>query len=250
MPRPPRPCSKCGQMIGIGPNSLASPTCLPCRRSKNPAHNRESRGVCFGCGASFVQTRDRMTWCSNECRKLSTVAARPWEWVCLVSYKACEGCESIMVDRNRRRWCSEACWSNSTGVYRVKQCKIWVINCRDCGLLLTAKRWNERYCRPCRARRDWESKRQHMRDFGSDRDKAALLVDYIGHRDKWTCHICSRGVSEDPYSSRNKWSKTVDHVVPLSQGGANGPENLRLAHMICNARRGDRGGNEQLMLIG
>lgn len=31
---------------------------------------------------------------------------------------------------------------------------------------------------------------------------------------------------------------TLDHVVPLSRGGTNDPENLRPAHRFCNTGRG------------
>lgn len=47
-------------------------------------------------------------------------------------------------------------------------------------------------------------------------------------------------------------SVSLDHVVPLSQGGAHDPANVQLAHLTCNVRKGaqlvERG--EQLMLTG
>jgi 5-methylcytosine-specific restriction endonuclease McrA len=45
-------------------------------------------------------------------------------------------------------------------------------------------------------------------------------------------------------------SKSLDHVVPLSQGGLHDPSNVRLAHLHCNTLRGNRGGGEQLALLG
>jgi 5-methylcytosine-specific restriction endonuclease McrA len=32
---------------------------------------------------------------------------------------------------------------------------------------------------------------------------------------------------------------SLDHVIPRSRGGGNGLDNLRLAHVECNNRRGD-----------
>jgi 5-methylcytosine-specific restriction endonuclease McrA len=45
---------------------------------------------------------------------------------------------------------------------------------------------------------------------------------------------------------------TIDHVVPLSQGGADAPWNVKTAHFMCNSEKGDRTmpDGEQLMLIG
>jgi 5-methylcytosine-specific restriction endonuclease McrA len=32
-----------------------------------------------------------------------------------------------------------------------------------------------------------------------------------------------------------------DHVVPLTKGGSNTPDNVRLAHRGCNSSKGNRG---------
>lgn len=45
-------------------------------------------------------------------------------------------------------------------------------------------------------------------------------------------------------------SASVDHVMPLSQGGHDDAANKRAAHLVCNVRRGAGGGPEQLALIG
>lgn len=70
----------------------------------------------------------------------------------------------------------------------------------------------------------------------------------IYRRDKWVCQICHRKV--DPLATvRDEWA-SLDHIVPRSQGGTDDPANLRLAHYGCNVRRGNRGGGEQLALLG
>jgi 5-methylcytosine-specific restriction endonuclease McrA len=33
---------------------------------------------------------------------------------------------------------------------------------------------------------------------------------------------------------------TVDHIIPLSKGGAHAVANLQLAHLACNIRKGNR----------
>ena len=47
-----------------------------------------------------------------------------------------------------------------------------------------------------------------------------------------TCHLCARFLSVH--------EMTLDHVVPLSRGGAHTPENLRPAHRSCNSRKGTK----------
>lgn len=53
----------------------------------------------------------------------------------------------------------------------------------------------------------------------------------IFERDEWRCGICGKPV--EPADA------TLDHIVPISLGGADEPSNLRLAHSLCNSRRGD-----------
>lgn len=52
----------------------------------------------------------------------------------------------------------------------------------------------------------------------------------VAERDGWRCGICGRRVS------RMNWS--IDHVVPLSQGGEHTYTNVVLAHKRCNSKRG------------
>jgi hypothetical protein len=61
----------------------------------------------------------------------------------------------------------------------------------------------------------------------------------VGDRDGWRCHLC--GGQVDPALSRQVAAgPTIDHVRPLSKGGADVLANVRLAHRSCNVRRGAR----------
>ena len=51
-------------------------------------------------------------------------------------------------------------------------------------------------------------------------------------RDGFRCHLCAGDV--DPSDVH------LDHLLPVSRGGGNEPENLRVAHSRCNIRRGNR----------
>jgi hypothetical protein len=62
----------------------------------------------------------------------------------------------------------------------------------------------------------------------------------IGERDGWMCWLCQTAV--DPAAPLNgKDGPTVDHVVPLAEGGSDDDSNVRLAHRSCNCRRRQRG---------
>ncbi len=50
----------------------------------------------------------------------------------------------------------------------------------------------------------------------------------IFERDGWICQLCAEPVESDP---------TIDHIVPLSVGGEDSPENVQLAHRSCNSSK-------------
>ena len=65
---------------------------------------------------------------------------------------------------------------------------------------------------------------------------AALLV-----RDGDSCAICSKPVDMS-LAYPDHMSPSVDHVIPLSVGGPNTPENCALAHLGCNIKKSARVG--------
>jgi 5-methylcytosine-specific restriction endonuclease McrA len=55
----------------------------------------------------------------------------------------------------------------------------------------------------------------------------------IYERDNRRCGICRKYVA---------WARfSLDHIVPLSRGGAHIPSNVQTAHRRCNSRKGNRG---------
>lgn len=65
--------------------------------------------------------------------------------------------------------------------------------------------------------------------FSSNRWNRKHLVDKYGN----TCHICVKPIE-------SMADVTVDHVVPLSKGGADTLDNMRPAHAACNHEKGDK----------
>ena len=61
----------------------------------------------------------------------------------------------------------------------------------------------------------------------------------VYERDNWTCQLCRL-----PVDPRLAWphpmSASVDHIVPLSQGGDHSLANVQCAHLRCNIIKGDQ----------
>ena len=62
-----------------------------------------------------------------------------------------------------------------------------------------------------------------------ERVNIAVLVE----RDKGRCGVCSKPV---PVKQRS-----IDHILPVSKGGAHSYANTRLTHLRCNVLRNNRG---------
>lgn len=54
-----------------------------------------------------------------------------------------------------------------------------------------------------------------------------------------TCWLCGKPINLDA-DRRTRAGLTLDHVLPVSQGGADSLDNLRPAHKGCNSKRQDR----------
>ncbi|WP_309054528.1 HNH endonuclease signature motif containing protein [Streptomyces sp.] len=63
----------------------------------------------------------------------------------------------------------------------------------------------------------------------------------VYERDGWTCGLCRLPV--DPgLAWPHPMSASVDHILPLSQGGTHALTNVQCAHLSCNSRKRDRVG--------
>jgi hypothetical protein len=71
----------------------------------------------------------------------------------------------------------------------------------------------------------------------------------VFERDCWKCGICNKRINKR-LKYPNPMSVSLDHVIPVSQGGPHTRANTRAAHLACNVRRQANGGNEQLALVG
>lgn len=86
---------------------------------------------------------------------------------------------------------------------------------------------------------DVHARRASKLGLGSQR----ITLQYLLERDSWRCGICKKRI-------RSLKDASIDHIVPLSVGGEHAKENVQAAHRHCNCAKGNRGGGEQLLLVG
>lgn len=79
----------------------------------------------------------------------------------------------------------------------------------------------------------WEGRRVSR----PSKTRRKALIEAVVARDGNFCWYCLRPFAE-PFE--NGLVATLDHVIPISRGGANHMDNFRAACRPCNGKRGDR----------
>lgn len=204
---------------------------------------------CTYCGIPFRPNRDKLKYCTKACNNNAKKSNGIFtEWRSILNWKQCHFCELNFTSPNPgQKYCNSKCLKNSKRL----RSEILFINCQSCGILHVSRRWRiKNICKTCKIKSLHESQIKYQKEYKIYSRQRAKVIDYICVRDKWTCHICGLLVHKGKFDNFNPKSKTLDHVIPVSLGGLHDVSNLRLAHFSCNSSKGNRGGNEQLMLIG
>lgn len=187
--------------------------------------------TCIDCGAQGEQSvRGRKRLRCDECRKRHAVDGRPWEQrKAGRSVAVCEACGTqYRRYRATQRWCSRACSGpNKTGA-----------GPRG-GLSPEARERRRLY---------WQEKNRRRRAAKRGGASEAYTTAEIAVRDRFTCRLCGKRVAMKQVVPHPK-APTIDHVVPVSEGGDDTRANVQLAHFLCNSVKGPRG-SQQLALIG
>ncbi len=187
-------------------------------------------------------------------------------------WTTCETCGTEVRCRfqggPKPRWCEPCRVERLNAKRRATKPWIRVGKCEDCGGPTDrASRTGEprRRCPRCNAgRRDPRTGRYiptqrqapegeapygpaWTRHRGQSPDHFSALE--IFERDRWVCGICRKRI--DPkLRAPHRMAATLDHLIPVIEGGIDSRANTRAAHQSCNSSRNHRGGGEQLLLVG
>lgn len=102
------------------------------------------------------------------------------------------------------------------------------------------RRWNRRQGNEHTAWDDKARDKYHRRRarMHGGRNGDPVLLTALAERD----HGCPR--CGQPIDLTLTWphpmSRSIDHIVPLSRGGAHSPDNTQLMHLRCNTAKGAR----------
>lgn len=94
---------------------------------------------------------------------------------------------------------------------------------------------NNAYARANREKRRMANRKREALKRGNGHKR--YVDSDIFERDNWICGICGRKINK-----RLKWpnphAKSIDHIVPITKGGADRATNVQAAHVRCNIGKG------------
>lgn len=191
---------------------------------------------CVECGREIESSRygpSRRMYCSSRCKKAAFNRANP----------------RAMTPRKRtanQRRRSALARLNRAALGVQAGLRRWTAGpCSICGRLFVSPQDSTTCSSVCATRRD---KRRWRRKNGSDntRKRAQRFgVEYqrieprsIYARDNWTCGLCHEPIDRATVYP-DLGSPSIDHVVPMSLGGAHVKSNVQASHLGCNIEKGN-----------
>ena len=206
---------------------------------------------CVICHTPFRhrQAREQAT-CSRECGRILVgqwalalrVMAGPTsvEIMCPLNWRTCERCGVEWLARMGATpmYCGQACRSNYQPKPRQATCSI-------CGLTFTGNR-NAKFCSTsCMRKGPGYKANSTIQKLKRERRLKSVVVERftseeIFERDGHRCQLCLRKL-EMGKTVPHPLAPTIDHIVPLADGGPHTRANVQAAHFKCNSLRGNRG---------
>lgn len=228
-------CPSCANLKEQGIERRAQKALVEARRTEKRREQRTQDAVrqstCGDCGGQFPCSRlgPDPKWCRPCYREYRLQADRDRSKK-RTDPLICRDCGASFADlpkpQSKRKRCVPCAKQNL-----VRMDQLWIANNPE-----RVKR-NRRKGAQVRRARERSVEFEHFHDRE------------IFERDRWRCGICRKRINPS-LSHPHPMSASLDHVIPISEGGPHTRANTRAAHFRCNVSRGNRGGSEQLALIG
>jgi len=245
-------CEQCGDsFLKTQPRKRFCSTV--CQRIGENARTASKRNaVCIGCGATFHPKRsNRLKFCSRECafQTKTALAAgpKPYERKPL-TMRACAQCGALFEAR-LGSLCSAACRKERGRQAALEYARVADVRdrspraCRECAVVFVPVYGMKRrsFCsQDCCDR----SGNRTARLKRKARKRAATVESVnptrVFERDGWLCHLCGTKTDKAKRGTYHPKAPELDHIVPLSKGGAHSYANTACAHRKCNADKSDK----------
>jgi len=249
-PRPPKAEKECPACRGFfTPKTRRQAAC-----SKSCAHKlfratldvwRPCRRSCTQCGADYLALQKSAMYCSGACKTRAFDLRRDPTRV-ILSRAAMLAAAQVRAkarreSREQRRRAREVERSHRAALRLTKLSR----ECKTCGIGYSTLHRDTQHCcsRECSERLKQESKRA-LRSAHKAIKRAATVEKVIPYRvfqgDGWRCYLCGCETPEALRGTYEPNAPELEHMIPLSRGGAHSYANTRCACRACNLIKGDR----------
>ena len=229
--RPDRRCLFCGGVVPVlgraGPPPKFCSSLCKSRYRAQEERKKSNGGACRVCGVPLV---GKARWYCAEHKH--TREQR------LVAH-VCQVCgQSFQPKTNNQKYCTAKCGkvAQRRPVRLSRECPL----CGDTFTFTSYPASGRKFCDSCR--RILERDRTRRRRALVESDGADVIDERIVYeKDGGICGICGQHID---LSVRypHPMSLSLDHIVPISKGGTHKYGNVRVTHLACNCRRGNRDG--------
>jgi hypothetical protein len=246
-----RTCAGCGATLPTPPPGRRGPSkWCSTRCANNDAQRRRRARVpraplvpvekrCAWCDRTYSTTRYDGRYCSNSCHMYGSGRAR---LEVKLKWRVCKTCDTT--------YCHGSCPHQSDHP-RKPPPDMTPRPCHSCGVPFVPPCLSAHfavYCSKRCNRREAASRHRIARRGSPTSARVNRWRIYV--RDQWTCQLCGKKVPRDAQVP-HPLARTLDHILPASQGGAHTEANLQLAHFGCNSLKRDNAWNgaEQLRML-
>lgn len=207
--------------------------------------------ICEQCGVAFVRGRlsgkalkglsNEGRFCSKTCQDASLRKPRPAPWV--PDQRDCAQCGSpFMPHRPSQEVCSAPCRTLRSALL-ADQVDRSPRPCGECGVVFAPTEYGDKrrlFCSKVCGHRQAKriakaARRARMRSL--PRETVDPLV--VFRRDDWHCHICGATTPMALRGTHHDRAPELDHIVPLSAGGAHTYANTACSCRACNHAKGE-----------
>lgn len=171
---------------------------------------------------------------------------RPYDAIKDYECRTCDHCGGVFLNRRSKRFCSKACEN------RFYRCENASKTCGEIGCDkplvakgLCAMHWRRKARAEGREKAPvWDEsrkanwKKREALKRGANGAESFSYPD-VYERDSWVCGLCGESIDRS-LSWPDPLSVSLDHIVPLSKGGAHTMANVQAAHLVCNVSKGNR----------
>lgn len=211
--------------------------------------------TCLYCLKPLGSNADpRKRYCSKKCsddRRADAKKLKPQR-------KECDGCKSeFITSRPKQRFCSQVC-SYDFNLERANKRyadfraanplpAIYHFTCDLCAVEFS-KPYQVKgiaiqrgiYCEDCRPiAQSMRYRLKTVKRQSQTTHANRIAHEQLAERDGLNCYLCNE-VIDMALPRTSKMGATIDHVVPLSRGGLDELDNLKLAHWSCNRAKSNK----------